>query len=129
MEFTIEEYNEEPQNYTNNNSEQNISQEPIQNTEQNVFEEVLLCKPVKPVKKCEHGKRKYRCKACGGSSFCEHNKRKTYCETCGGSELCIHKKRKARCRECDGTEFCIHKKKNTHVENAVMDLLIVSIKK
>lgn len=109
MEFTIEEYNEDPQNNINN-LEQNIFQEPIQNTEQNVFEEVLLCKPVTTVKKCEHGKQKHRCRDCGGSSFCEHNKRKTYCETCGGSELCIHKKRKARCRECNGTEFCIHKK-------------------
>jgi hypothetical protein len=109
MEFTIEEYNEEPQN-TINASEQNKYQESIQNTEQNVFEEVLLCKPVTTVKRnCEHGKQKHRCLACGGSSFCEHNKRKTYCETCGGSELCIHKKRKARCRECNGTEFCIHK--------------------
>ena len=109
MEFTIEEYNEEPQN-TINASEKTEYQEPIQNTEQNVFEEVLLCKPVTIVKKCEHGKQKHRCRDCGGSSFCEHNKRKTYCETCGGSELCIHKKRKARCRECNGTEICIHKK-------------------
>lgn len=32
--------------------------------------------------KCEHNKRKYRCKACGGVSICEHNKRNTECKRC-----------------------------------------------
>lgn len=50
MEFTIEEYNEDPQNNIND-LEQTEYQEPIQNTEQNVFEEVLLCKPVTIAKK------------------------------------------------------------------------------
>ena len=108
MEFTIEEYNEEPQN-TINASEKTEYQEPIQNTEQNVFEEVLLCKPVTTVKKCEHGKRKSYCIECSNFTFCEHGKRKSRCITCGGNEICIHKKRRSRCVDCGGGEICEHK--------------------
>ena len=38
--------------------------------------------------KCEHGKRKERCKECGGSAFCEHGKLKARCKECGGNQLC-----------------------------------------
>ncbi len=31
---------------------------------------------------CEHGRRKDRCKDCGGNGMCEHNKRKLYCKDC-----------------------------------------------
>jgi len=109
MEFTIEEYNEDPQNNMND-LEQTEYQEPIQNTEQNVFEEVLLCKPVTIVKKCEHGKQKSRCVVCGGVGICEHNKRRSRCIECGGNGICKHKKEKARCRECGGSSFCKHNK-------------------
>ena len=29
---------------------------------------------------CEHGRLKYRCKACGGGGICEHGKRNDQCE-------------------------------------------------
>ena len=109
MEFTIEEYNEEPQN-TINASEQNEYQAPIENTEQNVFEEVLLCKPVTIVKKCEHGKRKTRCVECGGSEICIHNKRRSRCVDCGGGEICEHKIIRANCINCKGSQVCEHNK-------------------
>ena len=32
--------------------------------------------------KCEHNKRKSRCKECGGSSICEHNRRRSQCKEC-----------------------------------------------
>jgi len=34
-------------------------------------------------KKCEHGRRKSRCKECGGGSICEHGRRKDNCKFCG----------------------------------------------
>ncbi len=63
---------------------------------------------------CEHGKRKSRCKKCGGSSICEHNIEKRYCKKCGGSAFCKHGKRKTICKECGGSGICEHsKRKNT----------------
>ena len=38
-------------------------------------------------KKCEHNKRKDRCRECGGSSFCEHDRDKSSCKECGGSSI------------------------------------------
>ena len=63
--------------------------------------------------KCEHGKRKSRCKECGGSEICEHGKRKSRCKECGGSEICEHGKRKSRCKECGGSEICEHGKQKS----------------
>ena len=40
------------------------------------------------MKRCEHGRRKERCKECGGSAFCEHGRIKATCKECGGSALC-----------------------------------------
>ena len=57
---------------------------------------------------CEHGRRKSRCKECGGSSFCEHGRRKSRCKDCGGSSICEHGRRKAQCKECGGSSFCEH---------------------
>ena len=57
---------------------------------------------------CSHGRRKSRCKECGGSSICEHNKFKSECKECGGSSLCEHNKIKSRCKECGGSSFCNH---------------------
>ncbi len=31
------------------------------------------CRTKDKKNKCEHGKQKSQCKACGGGSFCEHN--------------------------------------------------------
>jgi hypothetical protein len=61
-------------------------------------------------KKCEHGKEKKYCVACGGSSMCIHGKRKTYCKVCGGGSLCIHDKDKSRCKLCKGSQICDHGK-------------------
>ena len=32
---------------------------------------------------CEHGRRKYTCRYCGGSQICEHNRNKSGCRECG----------------------------------------------
>ena len=32
---------------------------------------------------CEHGRRKDRCKECGGCGICEHGRRRTHCKECG----------------------------------------------
>ena len=37
--------------------------------------------------KCPHGRRKNRCKVCGGVSICEHNRVRSYCKDCGGSQI------------------------------------------
>ena len=39
---------------------------------------------------CAHGKRKSRCKDCGGSDTCEHGKERRRCKDCGGSGICEH---------------------------------------
>jgi hypothetical protein len=59
---------------------------------------------------CQHGKRKSRCKDCGGSEFCEHGKNKHYCKKCGGSVFCDHGKHKRFCKDCDGASMCQHGK-------------------
>jgi hypothetical protein len=56
--------------------------------------------------KCEHGKRKSRCKECGGSQICEHGKFKSRCKECGGSAFCEHGKLKSYCKECGGSALC-----------------------
>ncbi len=84
-----------------------------------------------PSKKCEHGKRKSRCKECGGSeicphdrvkseckecggsAFCEHGKFKSICKECGGSQICEHGKIKSQCKECGGSAFCEHGKRKS----------------
>lgn len=43
-------------------------------------------------KRCEHGKIKTTCKACGGTFICEHDKRKIICKECNGGSICKHKK-------------------------------------
>ena len=39
---------------------------------------------------CPHGKRKSRCRECGGASFCEHGRNRDWCKECGGKRLCEH---------------------------------------
>jgi len=58
--------------------------------------------------KCEHGRRKYTCKECGGSSICIHNREKSLCKECGGASICIHNKQRTRCKECGGGSICEH---------------------
>ena len=59
-------------------------------------------------KRCEHGRRKTRCKECVGSGICEHGRLKARCKECGGSEICEHGRRKAECKECGGSSICEH---------------------
>jgi hypothetical protein len=58
--------------------------------------------------KCEHGKRKIRCKECGGSSICEHGRQKSTCRECGGVSICEHGRQKSQCKECGGASICEH---------------------
>jgi hypothetical protein len=59
-------------------------------------------------KKCEHGKRKERCRICGGSSFCEHGRQRSRCKECGGASICEHGRVRSQCKECGGASICEH---------------------
>jgi hypothetical protein len=59
---------------------------------------------------CEHGKRRSRCKDCGGASICEHGRQRSVCKDCGGSSFCEHGKIKSVCKECGGGSICEHGK-------------------
>lgn len=61
-----------------------------------------LCKTCKFIvcRCCEHGRRKFNCRPCGGSSFCSHGRQKSRCRDCGGSSFCPHGRQKFRCKEC-----------------------------
>lgn len=67
-----------------------------------------------PRKKCPHGKRKARCKECGGGSLCSHGIRKALCRDCDGTGYCEHGPRKERCVICLGPAYCKHLKLRTH---------------
>jgi hypothetical protein len=65
---------------------------------------------------CEHGKRKSRCRECGGSAFCSHGREKYRCKDCG-TGLCIHGKRTDICKDCSTQTFCEHnRQRHTCVE-------------
>ena len=64
---------------------------------------------VKPRSKCKvcgacpHGKRRRRCKECGGSQICEHcehGRRRSECKECGGGSICEHGRIRYHCKEC-----------------------------
>jgi len=63
--------------------------------------------------KCEHGRKRSRCKDCGGSQICEHNKIRSTCKECGGGSVCEHGKRRARCKECGGGSICEHNRERS----------------
>lgn len=58
--------------------------------------------------KCEHDKRKDRCKDCKGSAICEHDRIKRQCKECKGSAICEHDRIKRECKECspNSNYFC-----------------------
>ena len=68
------------------------------------------CKECGGSEYCEHGKNKYNCKECGGSGICEHNKIRSRCKECGGGSICQHNKVRSQCKECGGSNYCIHNK-------------------
>jgi hypothetical protein len=70
---------------------------------------LLASAQLRPAKGCPHGRRKDRCKECGGgSSFCAHGRRRWECRDCGGTSICPHNRRRSRCRDCGGTSICLH---------------------
>ena len=71
------------------------------------------CKECGGSELCIHDKIKYNCKDCFGSLFCEHGKRKPQCKECGGCSICVHDIRKSYCKICNGTEICIHDKRKS----------------
>ena len=67
-------------------------------------------------KKCEHGRERYRCKDCGGSSFCEHGRQRSRCKDYGGGGICEHGRQRNKCKVCGGSSFCEHGRQRTRCE-------------
>ena len=57
---------------------------------------------------CEHGRERCQCKECGGGSICEHGRKRYQCKECGGGSFCEHGRRRSRCKECGGSQICEH---------------------
>jgi hypothetical protein len=73
------------------------------------FKERRSCKECVNLKnKCQHNRRKYVCKECGGSGICNHNRLRESCKDCKGSSICEHNKKKSVCKECRGSGICEH---------------------
>ena len=66
------------------------------------------CKECGGASICEHGRQRHLCKECGGASLCEHGRQRSRCKECGGSEICEHGRQRHRCKECGGSEICEH---------------------
>ena len=49
---------------------------------------------------CPHGRKRSRCKECGGSEICEHGHQRYYCKNCGGGAYCEHGRERRSCKEC-----------------------------
>ena len=60
---------------------------------------------------CQHNRKRYDCKDCGGKGICIHKKNKSFCKECGGSQICLHGRRKSNCKDCKGSEICQHNRK------------------
>jgi hypothetical protein len=70
---------------------------------------------------CKHGRRKSRCKDCGGSGLCEHKRERSRCKDFVGSGLCEHKRERRRFRDCGGSGLCEHQRQAsvmTHTRTA-----------
>ena len=57
---------------------------------------------------CPHGRRRERCKECGGGSICEHGRIRSKCKECGGASICEHGRVRSYCKECGGASICEH---------------------
>ena len=66
---------------------------------------------------CEHGRRKWQCKDCGGSGICEHGRLKSCCKDCGGSGICEHGRRKSCCKDCGGSGICEHGRRKSQCKD------------
>ena len=69
------------------------------------------CKICKGSSICEHSRQRHTCKECYGSSICEHLKLRNICKDCNGSYICEHSKRRNMCKECQGASICEHSKR------------------
>ena len=76
---------------------------------------------------CEHDKRKYMCKQCGGNGICEHDKIKEVCKLCGGSQICEHDKRRNRCIQCGGSQICEHNKRKDNCKECKPKLYLLRL--
>ena len=65
-------------------------------------------------RKCPHGKRRTRCKECGGGSICEHDRIRSDCKECGGSQICEHDRIRSTCKECGGSQVCEHDRQHQY---------------
>jgi hypothetical protein len=66
---------------------------------------------------CQHGRVKYRCKECGGNGICDHGRRKSQCKDCGGSGICDHGRRKFQCKDCGGSGICEHGRRKSRCKD------------
>ena len=66
---------------------------------------------------CEHGvKPRSKCKVC---SACPHGRRRRKCKECGGSQICEHGRRRSHCKECGGSQICEHGRQRSNARSAV----------
>ena len=68
---------------------------------------------------CEHGRYKYGCKECGGSSMCEHRRYKYRCRECGGNGICEHERQRNQCKECCGSNICKHERQKANCKDCI----------
>jgi hypothetical protein len=70
-------------------------------------------------RKCEHNRRKNRCKECGGSQICEHDCIRSECKECLVSSICPYKRRKDQCKECRGSQICEHNRRRSEFKECL----------
>ena len=58
--------------------------------------------------RCEHGRARNVCKACGGASVCEHGRVRSQCKPCGGDSNYEHGRVWSQCKACVGASICKH---------------------
>ena len=68
---------------------------------------------------CPHGRRRSKCKECGGASICEHGRQRSQCKECGGASICEHGRQRSQCKECGGCTICEHGRQRSHARSAV----------
>ena len=66
--------------------------------------------------KCPHGRRRWQCRDCKGSSICIHSRLKTQCRPCDGASICFHGHRRSTCRLCIGVTICCHNRERQQCE-------------
>lgn len=66
---------------------------------------------------CKHGRQRYTCKACGGPGICKHGRQRYLCKICGGSGLCEHSRVRSQCVDCGGTGICKHGRRRSRCKD------------